>query len=156
MLENEQLSTEQILEKYRDDAALLMKYVPYLKKKLGEYKPQLHKVEGEDNRNIMIPIFDSTLLQMAEEVGNLQFMNENYAYVYKKYRMTDSNDELYQINKAGIQNMDLLWGILSKYILKGRVKGLIWQEGVANGVMLAAIQKMNDIILFWTKEDKTL
>jgi hypothetical protein len=36
------------------------------------------------------------------------------------------------------------------------VKGLIWQEGVANGGMLAAIQKMNDIILFWTKEDKTL
>lgn len=156
MLENEQLSTEKIIEKYKDDANLLMKYVPYLEKKLGDYKLQMHKVEGENNRNINIPIYDSTLLRMVEEIGSLQFMNENYAYVYRKYKMIDDNDELYQINKAGIQNMDLLWGILSKYILKGRVKGLVWQEGVANGVILAAIRKMNDVILFWTKDDKTL
>jgi hypothetical protein len=39
-----------------------------------------------------------------------------------------------------------LGDILSKYVIKGDVKGLIWSEGVQNGVYLAVLYKLKELM----------
>ena len=53
------------------------------------------------------------------------------------------------IARARIQDMDLLGAVLSRYIIKGRTKGMIWKEGVEYGVFYAVISKMKELIEFW-------
>ena len=40
----------------------------------------------------------------------------------------------------------MLGDILSKYVLKGDVKGAIWAEGVQNGVYLALLLKLKELM----------
>jgi len=53
------------------------------------------------------------------------------------------------IARARIQDMDLLGAILSRYIIKGRTKGMMWKEGVEYGVFYALVSKMKELIEFW-------
>jgi hypothetical protein len=40
----------------------------------------------------------------------------------------------------------VLGDILSKYVLKGEVRGAVWSEGVQNGVYLALLQKLMELM----------
>lgn len=55
------------------------------------------------------------------------------------------------IERATIQDMDTLKGILSKYILGGMTKGQVWSEGVSNGSILKVLLKMKEILEYWDK-----
>ena len=59
-------------------------------------------------------------------------------------------DELRFIENAQITDMKTLADILSSYIVRGRTKGVVWPEGVNNGVYYAVISKMKELIEFWT------
>ena len=73
-------------------------------------------------------------------------MNRNYVYTFSQYRLETSKDEHEFIDGSTLQDMKALGDILSKYVLKGEVKGVHWSEGVKNGVFLALLLKMKELI----------
>lgn len=149
MFENEKLTTEQFVAEYKEEVRILLKYLPWLEAKLGQNVVSQYTPEAATASTMRIPTYDGTLLAFVKCADKSKFINRNYDYVYRKYRMTDYQDELRMIARARIQDMDLLGSILSKYIIKGRTKGMMWKEGVENGVFYALISKMKELIEFW-------
>jgi len=45
-----------------------------------------------------------------------------------------------------LQDITVLGDILSKYSFKGDIKGAVWTEGVQNGVYLALLLKLKDLM----------
>lgn len=145
----EGLSNEEIVEFYRQDALKLIRYLPWLETKQGENTYQSYGADGIAQHSIAFPVYDGTLMSFVKEAQNTCFMNRNYVYVYSRNGLKNAKDEIRLIHTAEIRDMDKLAGILSHYILGGRTKGLLWSEGVKNGVFLALLTKMRDLITFW-------
>ena len=95
------------------------------------------------------PIYDSNLLAFVKAAQSTNLLDRNYVYVYSRNRLRNYKDELLFIEKAGITEMDELAGILSKYILSGMTKGIVWAEGVKNGVLYSVVSKMDELVEFW-------
>ena len=58
-------------------------------------------------------------------------------------------DELLAIKRSDIREMDVLKGILSRYVMEGMTKGRRWSEAVENGIFLKVIKKMKENLDFW-------
>lgn len=149
MFENEKLTTEQFVAEYKEEVGILLKYLPWLASKQGKNVVSHYTPDSATASTMRIPTYDGTLLAFVKCADKTKFINRNYDYIYRKYRMMDYEDELRMIARARIQDMDLLGAILSKYIIKGRTKGMMWKEGVENGVFYALISKMKELIEFW-------
>ncbi len=149
MFEKEKLTTEQFVAEYKDEVALLLKYLPWLEAKNGHNVVQHYTPDSATASTMRIPTYDGTLLSFVKCADKTKFINRNYEYIYRKYRMVTYEDELRMIARARIQDMDLLGAILSKYVIKGRTKGMMWKEGVENGVFYALVSKMKELIEFW-------
>ena len=93
-----------------------------------------------------MPVYDSTLLNFVKEVKKTDFLNRNYVYTFSRYRMKTEKDELRVIEACSLQDITVLGDILSKYVIKGDVKGAMWAEGVQNGVYLAVLLKMKELM----------
>ena len=52
---------------------------------------------------------------------------------------------------AGVNDWDTLRGILSKYVLGGRVRSKLWSEGVQERIFLMVLEQMRKIIEYWDK-----
>ena len=149
MFENEKLTTEQFVAEYRDEVAILIKDLPWLESKQGRNVVSQYTPEAATANTMRIPTYDGTLLAFVKCADKTKFINRNYDYVYRRYHMNNYQDELRMIARARIQDMDLLGAILSRYIIKGRTKGMMWKEGVEYGVFYAVISKMKELIEFW-------
>ncbi len=149
MFENEKLTTEQFVAEYKDEVAVLLKYLPWLETKQGKNVVSQYTPDSATDSTMRIPTYDGTLLAFVKCADKTKFINRNYDYIYRKYRMLNYEDELRMIARARIQDMDMLGAILSKYIIKGRTKGMMWKEGVETGVFYALISKMKELIEFW-------
>lgn len=147
-----QLSNEEIIEYFRQDANKLFRYLPWLSQKTGQSTFNTFKEEGIAQNSIAFPVYDSTLLGFVREAQGTCFMDRNHVYVYSRKQLKTYQDELRLIEKATIRDMDELAGILSHYILGGRTKALLWSDGVKNGVYLALLHKIKDIFEFWERD----
>ena len=141
---------EEIIGKYQTDTMELSRYLPWLENKRGEKLSESYYPSKGEGTTMMFPVFDGTLMNFVGAAEKTVFINRNYMYSMKKYGMKSANDELKFIEGAQITDMQVLGDILSSYIIKGRVRGLAWTEGVKNGVYLAVITKMKELIEFWT------
>ncbi len=150
----ERLTVERVIEEYRDDVNQLSKYLSWLGEQSGKKVMGTYSGDGDMKLSMSVPIYDGTLLNFVKTAQKTKFMNRNYAYIYVKYQMRDAQDELRMIQRAMITDMDLLGGILSKYVMRGMTKGTVWQEGVANGILLRVVEKMRELIDFWDKSVK--
>lgn len=151
-MRTDQLSNEEIVDYFRQDANKLFRYLPWLETKSGHFVHSTYQDEGIARHSIAFPVYDSTLLSFVKEAANTRFMDRNHVYVYSRNRLKNAEDELRLIEKAAIRDMDQLSGILSHYILGGRTKALLWSEGVQNGVYLAMLNKVKEIIDFWERD----
>ncbi|MDD2972858.1 MAG: hypothetical protein PHE02_12100 [Lachnospiraceae bacterium] len=148
MVENEKLSTADIVLEYKADVHKLIKYIPWLESKQGQKLSNRYD-NDELNGSIAFPVYDSTLLSFVKDARSTGLMDKNYTYAYSRYRMRTSQDEKKEIAQAKITQMRLLKGVLSKYILKGMVKSTVWTEGVENGVLLDVLCKLRELIEFY-------
>lgn len=148
----EMLSNEEIVEFYKQDALKLFRYINWLEQKSGQSVCSIYGAEGIATNSVPFPVYEGTLMNFVKEAEKTCFMDRNHVYVYSKYQLKNSRDELRLIQAATIRDMDKLAGILSHYIMGGRTKARLWSEGVTAGIYVALLKKMKELIEFWDGE----
>ncbi|MCD7725755.1 MAG: hypothetical protein LUI12_09465 [Clostridiales bacterium] len=142
---------QQIVNEYKPDVEKLIRYLPWLEDKAGKNVAETFEGSGIKENSITFPVYDSTLMSFIKEVQRTKLLDRNYAYVYSRNRIRTVKDELRMIDRSGIRDMDVLKGILSKYVMGGMTKGRLWTEAVQNNIFLNIIKKMKENIEFWDK-----
>lgn len=151
-MENEILFRKQMVEKYRPTVEKMIRYLPWLDSKNGAKVSSLYTGDGIEGHSIPVPVYDSTLLAMVKEFQSMEgLMNYNYRYVYSRNSIRTIADEKRFIEKADISQMEDLKGILSKYVIEGMRKGIVWNTAVENGIFYDVISKMKELLEFWDK-----
>ncbi len=139
---------ELLTVKYAEDILKLSKYIPYFENKKGN--DVASKYEGEQGESsLKFPVYDSTLLSFTREAAQTSLMDPNYIYKYRQYRITTEASEKKAIKDAKLKDIDLLRGILSRYVLEGRYKGVRWIEAAERGVfhdVLVKLMEMYDFV----------
>lgn len=147
MYGHEQTTREKIIEEYRADVDRLLRFLPWLMKKNPNETGGYYEGDGE-HKVIKIPVYDSTLLQFVKEAEQTKLVNKYYPYAYTRYKVTNVEDEKRAIDEATITDIDILKGILSKYVLQGKTKSTLWKEGISEGIFTALLLKLQR--LFYT------
>ncbi len=135
---------EQIVAEYKGDLDKLLRYLPYFESKGTGEGQKFYDGEGE-NKVIPVPVYDSTLLAFVKEAGETKFMNRNYPYAYRKWRMPDANAERIAMGSATLRDIDLFRGILSRYVLEGRRKSYMWTNGVEERIFYTALSRLETL-----------
>lgn len=146
MLDSLKLSRDEIIICYKEDVVRLLKYLPWLEKVSGKETSGIYAGDGIDKSSMTVPVYDSTLLNFIKEIKTTDFINRNYVYTFSRYRIKTFSDELRVIDACSLQEIAVIGDILSKYVLRGDVKGAVWSEGVQNGVYLAILYKLKDLM----------
>lgn len=143
---------QQVVNTYKPDVERLIRYLPWLEDKAAVGGvAETFEGNGIKEHSITFPVYDGTLMSFIKDVQRTSLVDRNYPYVYSQYRIRTVQDELNAIAKADIKEMNVLKGILSKYILGGMTKGRMWTEAVSNRIFLNVIRKMKENIEFWDK-----
>lgn len=143
----------QVVGAYKPDVEKLIRYLPWLEEKAaaGGGVSELFGDNGIREHSITFPVYDGTLMSFIREVQRTNLIDRNYPYIYSQYRIRTVQDELHAIARADIKEMNVLKGILSKYVLGGMTKGRLWTEAVTNRIFLNVVRKMKENIEFWDK-----
>ena len=142
---------KQIVSTYKPDVERLIRYLPWLEEKAGSNVAETFEGSGIKGSSITFPVYDGTLMSFIKDVQRTTLLDRNYPYIYSRNRMRTLQDELRMIDRASIMDMDILKGILSKYVLGGMTKGRLWSEAVYNSIFLKVIRKMKENLEFWDK-----
>jgi hypothetical protein len=140
------LSREDIIICYKDDVTKLLKYLPWLEKASGKAAAKMYSGDGIDKSSMAVPVFDSNLLGFIKDIKTTEFINRNYVYTYTRYHIKTADDEKRIISYCSLHDLNLLGDILSRYVIKGDVKGVVWSEGVQNGVYLEILHKLKELM----------
>ena len=145
---------QQVVNTYKPDVEKLIRYLPWLEEKAGSSVAETFEGSGIRDNSIPFLVYDSTLLSFIKDVQRTGLLDRNYPYVYAQYGIRTVQDELNAISRADIKEMNILKGILSKYVLGGMTKARLWTEAVANKIFLNVIRKMKENVEFWDKPFK--
>lgn len=136
---------EKIIREYHEAAEPLFRYWPWLEQHAGETGVKLFTEQGIAEHSLSFPVYDPTLMEFIRDAGQSSLMDRNYPYVYSRNGLRDHADERALISKAGAKDWDQLRGILSRYVLGGRVKAELWSEGVKACTYLLVLKRMKQI-----------
>lgn len=153
-MDTEQMTAEQVIAKYKTDIDKLAAYLTWLTEKSGRKTADIYGQDGIATHSLAFPVYDAMLLRFVQDAKQTCFMDPNYRYVYSRYRMKDSTDELTMIQRVTITQMHILGGILSKYVLGGQTKARLWSQGVSEGIFLNVVKKAGELIEFWDPQAK--
>ena len=142
---------QQLLQEYKQMTAPLLKYLPWLEKNTGQAGSTIYKGTESNENALSFPVYDSTLMGFVKEAAKSALMDRNYPYIYTRNRIKTHDDERKIIASAGLGDWDILRGILSKYVLGGRTKGVLWSEAVEQNIFYLVLCKMQEIIEYWDK-----
>jgi len=136
---------EKIIREYHEAVEPLFRFWPWLEQHAGETGQTLFEEQGIAEHSLTFPVYDPMLTQFIREAGQSSLMDRNYPYVYSRNGLRDHADERALITKAGPEEWDQLRGILSRYVLGGRVKAMLWSEGVKACTYLLVLKRMKEI-----------
>ncbi len=142
---------KKVVQEYKQDVERLIRYLPWLEEKSGSNVSETYTGSGITEHSVAFPVYDSTLLGFVKEVQRTNLLDRNYRYVYTRNRIVTCQDELRAISNSDITRMDVLKGILSKYVMGGMTKGRMWPEAVQNRVFLNVVKKMKENLEFWDR-----
>lgn len=140
-----------IMEEYKSSVVPLLKYLPWLEQHSGQKTYTVYQGDGIQENSLSFPVYDGTLMRFLKEAEKTTLMDRNYRYVYTRNRINSHEDERKLIQRASWREWDQLRGILSRYVMGGRTKSVLWNEAVKEGIFLQTLQKMKEIIEFWDK-----
>ncbi|MBO5336099.1 MAG: hypothetical protein J6A94_03090 [Lachnospiraceae bacterium] len=141
---------QQLVQEYKQNVMPLLRYLPWLEQTMGKNMSTLYS--GQDmTHSLSFPVYDGTLMNFVKEAAKSPLMDKNYKYIYTRNRIHNHDDERRIIKAAGWREWDVLCGILSKYVLEGRVKGVLWSEAVSEQIFYLVLKQMREIIEFYDK-----
>jgi len=142
---------QNVVNTYKPDVEKLIRYLPWLEEKSGNYVQDIFEGSGIKGSSITFPVYDGMLMNFIKETQRTGLLDRNYPYIYSRHRIRTVKEELKAIEHADIREMDVLKGILSKYVLGGMTKGRLWSEGVYYGIFLRVVRKMKENLEFWDR-----
>lgn len=144
----EKMGREELVTMYRPDVERIVAFLPWLTGKTAA--DVMQNYTGENGEvTLPFPVYGDVYLAFLETVGSTIFMNPNYHYIYSKYRIRDWDDELSIIRRADIMTMDILGGILSRYVLGGMTKAYLWTDAMDYQIFYHAVNRAKEIIEYW-------
>ncbi len=150
-VENENLFRQEKIQKYRGIMCSLLRYIPWLKQKLGQKTSHFYQGDDMPAASMPIAVYDSTLLAFIKEMQATGLMNRNYVYIFSRNGLWTVADELDWIQKTELKNIEDIFGIMAKYVLGGMTKGNMWTQAVENGVFLNALLKIKELLEVYDK-----
>ncbi len=138
-----------VITEYKEAILPLLKYLSWLEQKAGQAASQTYSGAELGEGTMRFPVYDSTLLSFVKDATKSPLMDKNYRYIYSRHHIRTHEDERRIIKKAGWKEWDILKGILSKYVLGGRVKGTLWSEAVQENIFYFILSQMKEIVEFW-------
>lgn len=132
------------LTDYRNDVDRLLTYIPWFESKAGSDVSKMY-----DQSTLSFPVYDTMLMNFINDASKTELMDKNYAYAYSRSFLKTIKDEKSAIETATINDGAVLCGILSKYVLGGRVKGALWTQAVREGIFLAILKKFKELLEIW-------
>ncbi|MCR5304327.1 MAG: hypothetical protein K6E33_07165 [Lachnospiraceae bacterium] len=148
---NDKVYMAALVDRYRVELEPLLRYVPYLESKAGVGAASTYGDQGISRNSLMFPVYDGTLLSFIKEVKETTLIDKNYPYVYSKKMIRTVEDEKDLIERSDLIEMDNITAILSKYVLEGSYKAVVWTKGVREGIFLAVLKKMKANIDYWSR-----
>lgn len=147
------MSRKEIIDKYSKLADPLFRYIPWLQSATGTKVSSIYKGDGIDQQSISFPVYDASLLNFVSIASKTELMDKNYVYVYTRHHIKTIDDEKNFIAHTKLRDMDALAGILSKYVLGGRTKGILWNQAVENGIFLQVLLRMKELLEYREQAD---
>lgn len=135
-----------LIKQYQPDAKRLMRYISWLESKRGGEVMKSFEGEGVEKMAFTFPVYDSTLLSFVKTARETQFITRNYQYVYNRNRIKNTEQEKKAIAGATLRDIGVLSGILSRYVLGGMTKSVLWAQGVENGIFLEILYRLREIL----------
>lgn len=144
---------QQLVQEYKQMVSPLLRYLPWLIKNAGQSGSTNYQGDdlSERSAGFSFPVYDATLMSFIKEASKSALMDRNYSYTYTRGRIKTHDDERRLIQAADLKDWDILRGILSKYVLGGRTKAVLWSEAVRENIFVLVLEKMRGIIEFWDK-----
>lgn len=137
---------KKLIQQYQPDAKRLMRYLSWLEEKCGSGAMNSYEGEGVQKTSFTFPVYDTTLLNFVKTAKETKFITRNYQYIYTRKGIKNAEQEKKAVKNATLHDIELLSGILSKYVLGGMTKGVLWSEGVRNGVILEVVYKLKELL----------
>jgi len=149
--ENDKAYRLQLIADYRSRFEPFFRYIPWFEERRGKNQAKLY--DGDNTSGtISVPVYDATLLNFVRAMQDTGMMNRNYHYVYSKNMMYGFEDEIAHIMKCNLKDMDIIIGIISKYVLGGMAKGRMWTDAVEEGIFYHALLRVKEILDVWSDE----
>lgn len=149
MMQNENVYRHEMMEKYRSAMEGMFRYIPWFEQKVGRRTVQNYSDANGPVNSIPIPVYDSTVLAFVKGMQGTGLLNRNYVYTYSRYGIRNAEDELQMIKKVELKEIDVIFAILSKYVLGGMTKGMLWSEAVENGVFFHSLIRIKELLDIW-------
>ena len=137
------------LTDYRSDVERLVSYLPWLESKAGADVSRTYEDNGIKSSSIAFPVYEAMLLNFVNDAQKTSLMDKNYPYVYAELSIRTVEDEIKATERADIKTGAILSAILSKYVLGGVTKGTLWTQAVKEGVFLAVVRRMKELLEHW-------
>ncbi len=153
-MEQDKEYMQQLMEKNRELLTPLLPFLPWLAQNAGKSARDERREGRAPENSLSFPIYDGHLMSFVKEAAKSPLMDKNYPYVYTRNRIKTHADERKVIAAATWKDWDVLRGILSKYVIGGRVKATLWSEAVQEQIFCLVIQKMKEIVDFWSRSTK--
>lgn len=141
----------ELVEKYKQELTPLLRYYSWLEKNAGNNLSTTYDGNENGNHTMSFPIYDSTLLSFIKEAAKTSFMDKNYAYIYSRYGLKTPQEERKAIEKATIQEWNVLCGILTRYVQGGMTQSYLWTQGMTESILYLIVAKMKEILEYWDK-----
>jgi len=141
---------QQLVQEYKQNVMPLLKFLPWLEQSTGKNMSSIYGGQNMEH-SIAFPVYDGTLMNFVREAAKSPLMDKNYKYVYTRNHIRNHEDERRIIKSAGWREWDILRGILSKYVLEGRIKGVLWSEAVHEQIFYLVLKQMREIIEYWDR-----
>lgn len=142
---------QQVMKENKRILMPLLRYLPWLQQSAGREVSTTYSGEGLAAHSVVFPVYDSTLMSFVREAAKSPLMERNYQYVFTRNRIRSHEDERRIIASATWKEWDILRGILSKYVLGGRVKATLWNEAAKEQIFCLVLSKMKEIVEYWDK-----
>lgn len=146
MIGHEDSLKEEILTKYKPDVLRLLRYLSWFEAKRGQSVVSIYRGEP-GSETIPFPTYEPTLLAFVKEAKNSTLLDKNYPYVYTRYRIKSPADARGLIEHAKLTDIELLRGILSKYIIEGSHRSSCWIEAVNEDIFLLVLKRLEKLFV---------